>query len=149
MKLAASLALALAAPLSLLGSSAPATAVSTDTGARFVPYTGAQWIQDLVSVVDDMPEHVSFDITDVDNCGSAISPRGTGGGCTHHERGHTVIDISPSALFTASGVHIVYHEIGHAMGIRSECKAEEFAHQYSDPNAWSYPSCMAGVEPTR
>lgn len=147
----AGLALIALAPLGILApvdSADAAHAVeAVDTGARFVPYSGMQWIQDLVSVVGDLPERVVFDITDSGNCGSMLSPGGTGGACTHKEHGHTTIDISPSAVFTAYGVHLVYHELGHAFGAGSECKAEAFAHKYSDANVWSYPSCRQGIEP--
>jgi hypothetical protein len=39
-------------------------------------------------------------------------------------------------------MHILLHEVGHALGIEDECGAEEFAHQWSNPEIWAYDECQ-------
>jgi hypothetical protein len=137
---------------------APAIAAPINIGAPtsapgyFMPYmeSPSQWLDDTLNIPGiTIPANVHYLITDLDNCGSKISPNNTGGGCTSHNSDGTItVRISPTAIYTMSGIHIIFHELGHALGIKSECSAEAYAHQYSAPDVWSYPSCARGIEPT-
>jgi hypothetical protein len=91
-----------------------------------------------------LPANVSLVYSSVANCGADLSAAAMGG-CTYKLADRTVIVISPELAWTAAGSHILFHEIGHALGIDNECHAEEFAHQFEDPAnlVWSYPSCNA------
>lgn len=112
------------------------------------PESPIQWIDDTLAASGIYPaDNIQFSITDINNCGSAISPKHTGGGCTHHNLDGTIaIDISPSAIYTPGGVHIIFHEYAHAIGITAECSAEAYAHQYSAPDVWSYPQCQRAIQ---
>lgn len=77
------------------------------------------------------------------NCGSAISPSGTGGGCTHYNNDGTVtVYLSPATIGTPKGQHVMFHELAHANGTVDECAAEYFAHEFTEIDLWSYPQCM-------
>lgn len=91
-----------------------------------------------------LPNDVVISFTDVDNCGSMLSPTGTGGGCMRTmEDDSKVIMVSPQVYNTKEGVHILLHETAHALGIMDECQAEYFAHDHgSEWYMWSYPQCM-------
>jgi len=103
----------------------------------------AIWVEnELETAGVVVPENVSIIVTDTDNCGSELSPEGTGGGCTvYFHDGTTSVLVSPSALENGTGAHILFHELGHALHHMDECSAEYFAHKYSDVDQWSYPSC--------
>lgn len=89
-----------------------------------------------------VPENISLIITDTDNCGSEISPEGTGGGCTIRFTDGTIsVLVSPTALENGTGAHILFHELGHAMYNLNECAAEYFSHKFSAPDQWSYLEC--------
>jgi hypothetical protein len=78
--------------------------------------------------------------TDVGNCGADISTGGMGG-CTYtHEDYSRTIIMSPGLTGTDWGRHILFHEIGHTLGL-DECGAEAYAHQFEVEPLWSYPEC--------
>ena len=91
-----------------------------------------------------LPDNVTMLFTSVANCGAEASATGLGG-CTYTLTDSRVIVISPELAWTQDGSHILFHEVGHALGIADECGAEEFAHQFEDPAnlVWSYPTCNA------
>lgn len=90
-----------------------------------------------------VPANVTVIFTDTDNCGSALGPDGTGGGCTRKFSDKTItVFVSPTAVRNGTGEHILFHELGHAMYNLGECASEYFAHAYSAPDQWSYPDCM-------
>lgn len=89
----------------------------------------------------ELPEGTVIDATDSANCGSAISKRHTGGGCTYTWGGRKVIAVSPSVVGTVAGLHILFHEAGHALGLADECEAEYFSNAHTPVELWSYPSC--------
>lgn len=91
-----------------------------------------------------LPEGTVLSFTEVDNCGSDLSPTGTGGGCTWTLKdGSKHVIVSPQVYNTPEGVHILLHETAHALGIKNECTAEYFAHDHgSEWYMWSYPECM-------
>lgn len=90
----------------------------------------------------ELPDNVLIGLTNTHNCGAELSTVGLGG-CTYPagQDGTIVILVSPELQYTRVGEHILLHEVGHALGIKEECGAEEFAHQWSDPNYWAYPEC--------
>ena len=90
----------------------------------------------------DLPANVAVIVTDTDNCGSQLSPAGTGGGCTVTLSDGTVsVLVSETAIDNGTGAHILFHELAHALYRAGECDAEYYAHRYSAPEQWSYPSC--------
>jgi len=91
-----------------------------------------------------LPDNAVLSFSDVDNCGSKLSPTGTGGGCMRTmEDGSKLILVSPQVYGTLEGEHILLHETAHALGIMNECSAEYFAHDHgSEWYMWSYPQCQ-------
>lgn len=90
-----------------------------------------------------LPSNVVVIFTDTDNCGSAISPDGQGGGCTRRFSDGTIsVLVSQFAVDNGSGEHILFHELGHALHNLGECAAEYYSHHYSNPNLWSYTECI-------
>jgi len=91
-----------------------------------------------------LPANTRLFFTEDQNCGSKISPTGTGGGCTFLTvEGYTAVIVSPQVYNTPEGAHILLHEVAHATGIIDECSAEYFAHDHgSEWNMWSYPQCQ-------
>lgn len=137
----------------------PASAHTVQTVEAAPAYSQVQSVEDqgnawaakkLSDAGLTVPANVAIIITDTDNCGSKASPKGTGGGCTIHLSDGTVsLLISPTAVTSDGGEHILFHEYAHAVeNIRSECQAENFSHKYSDAKWWSYLSCRYGVEPS-
>ena len=92
----------------------------------------------------ELPDNVVIIFTDKDNCGSALSPTGTGGGCMRtKDDGSKLVMVSPQVYGTPEGVHILLHETAHALGILNECSAEYFAHDHGSAyHLWSYPQCV-------
>ena len=104
--------------------------------------------EDLVSYIasyglDTSGLHVVVTDDPMLNCGSAISPQHTGGGCTiAGGTSHAVLIVSPTA-----GDHVLFHEYAHARYASSECAAERFANATTGLTQWSYPTCAQGIEP--
>jgi hypothetical protein len=114
--------------------------------ARWVddPANTSKWLKQTMKQSGlIIPKHITVIFTDVDNCGSELSPGGTGGGCTIRFSDKTIsVLVSPTAIETGTAEHILFHELGHAMANLGECGAEYYAHYFSNPNQWSYPECM-------
>lgn len=106
--------------------------------------TGVEWIDsEFTRTGQEIPAGVYFQLTNELNCGAEISVVGTGG-CTYFlPDGTHYITVSPELAYTTAGTHVLWHEVGHAvLNTYDECAAEAYAHQFSDPNLWSYPSCQ-------
>lgn len=101
------------------------------------------WVaESLTTAGVAVPANVTVIITDTDNCGSKLSPAGTGGGCTIRLSDGTIsVLVSASAIENGTGEHILFHELGHALHNLGECAAEYYSHHYSNPELWSYPAC--------
>lgn len=128
-------------PSQVVETEAPAPAPVTEVVSTEV----VSWEQ---SVLDNagltLPANTRLFFTEDQNCGSKLSPTGTGGGCTFLTvEDYTAVIVSPQVYGTPEGAHILLHEVAHANGIMDECAAEYFAHDHgSDWELWSYPQCM-------
>jgi hypothetical protein len=89
-----------------------------------------------------VPENVVISLTNESNCGAELSTVGVGG-CTHWlPSGVAYITVSPELAWTASGNHILHHELGHVvLDTHDECAVEAYAHSYTTATLWSYPEC--------
>jgi hypothetical protein len=110
-----------------------------------VPVTVAEagaWAEaTLTGAGVDLPANTEV-IFSNSNCGADISAVAMGG-CTYTLTDRTVVVLSPGLAWTEAGSHILFHEVGHAMGIMDECEAEAYAHNFEDVAYWSYPQCNA------
>lgn len=99
------------------------------------------WVEEELFQADmELPPTTTIAVTNAANCGAEISPMSQGG-CTYSmEDGTHFIVISPELMGTVWGTHILFHEIGHTLGL-DECGAELYAHQYDTVELWSYPQC--------
>lgn len=141
------LAIALATLFALLGVATPADAPVRTAGTVQVVDTTPDYAAWTMAQLDDAgfsAEGIAFEYTDGPlNCGSALSPSGVGGGCTHElADGSYLIVISPSAIENGTGLHILMHEYAHTLDL-GECAAEYFAKQFvpAEDWSWSYPKC--------
>lgn len=135
--------------LTTILSGAPANASAPVTGSDEGPtvFTGyvlkatSLWVPESISQAGIVLEdNVTFLYTNDNNCGAELSPVGMGGCTLTHANGSFTIILSPKLAYTATGNHILFHEIAHTMGA-SECEAEAFAHQFEYEPMWSYPEC--------
>ena len=146
---------AVVAALAGVAQIAPATATEDAPASVSVEVADIHWASNpihrtlwIATTLEEanvvVPANVEILVTDEKNCGSEISPDKTGGGCTEYptvKGGKTIVRVSPTALENGTGGHILFHELGHAIYHLDECAAEYFAHNYSDPNQWSYLEC--------
>ena len=101
------------------------------------------WVPEtLADAGVDMPANVTFLYQNENNCGAKLSPSHMGGCTVKMVNGHYAVLISPELAYTAAGNHILFHELGHTLGM-NECEAEAYAHTFEDPTKllWSYPEC--------
>lgn len=111
---------------------APAPAAEEPTRTTPSAWVAAEFAEEGVTPHWD----VEYRFTDVGNCGSEISPNGTGGGCTEWTPTGPLIFISPSIIGTPEGEHILWHEYAHATQQDpwhpNECAAERFADRHTE-----------------
>lgn len=118
--------------------------VQEDTTDPEVAPSSLRWDEAVLQWAGiELPSNVIIALINENNCGAKLSTVGLGG-CTYPATAtdpRIVITVSPELQYTRVGEHILLHEVGHALGIMEECGAEEFAHQWSDPNYWAYAEC--------
>lgn len=106
-----------------------------------------KWAQAMIESADmELTPNVTLVFTSAFNCGAEKSTA-TLGGCTYTVAPNTyVVTISPELANTQWGNHILFHELGHTVGL-DECGAEAFAHQFEEVELWSYPLCEETGKP--
>lgn len=128
-------------------SEAPAEAPVQAIEAPAPTFTGdvyeapTDWVgQSLWEADMELSPNVIVALTNDLNCGAEASPVGLGG-CTYTlEDGTYYVTVSPELAWTPQGTHILFHEIGHTLGM-GECEAEYYAAQFDTVEQWSYPEC--------
>lgn len=139
----ASILISLGIILAPVPASIPATLQAPVQAHEYTVEQANEWVQAELEAADmEMSPTTTILFTNVANCGAEISAV-QAGGCTYNVgEGKHVIVLSPSLPFTASGHHVLFHEIGHSVGYMDECAAENYAHQFEyDQELWSYPAC--------
>jgi hypothetical protein len=113
---------------------------------KYVP-ASTRWVEATLAAADfELTPNVAVVFSDTSNCGADISTVAMGG-CTYATGANTyTIVISPGLVGTDSGKHILFHELGHTVGM-GECEAEAYAHQFEESPLWSYPNCAITGKP--
>ena len=132
---------ALSQALSATHSEAPVQAPNTSVEVA------QRWAQAMLESADmELTPNVTLLFTSASNCGAEKSTAGIGG-CTYTVAPNTyVVTISPELANTQWGNHILFHELGHTVGL-GECEAESYAHQFEEVELWSYPLCETTGQP--
>ena len=126
---------------------APVQAIEAPAEAPVTAYVGdiheapTDWVgQSLWEADIELSPNVIVALTNDLNCGAEASPVGLGG-CTYTlDNGRYYVTVSPELAWTPQGTHILFHEIGHTLGM-DECEAEYYAAQFDTVEQWSYPEC--------
>jgi hypothetical protein len=123
-----------------------ATEDTTDPAVNSVAQ-GKRWAGVMLAYAGiDLKANVQLIFSNTSNCGADISTVHLGG-CTYNlGDGNYAVVISPELAWTKVGNHILFHELGHTVGL-DECGAEAFAHQYEEVALWSYPNCETTGKP--
>ena len=126
---------ALSQALSQFATQAPAPVPNTSVEVAH------NWAQAMIESADmELTPNVNLVFSNSSNCGAEISTAGRGG-CTYTVGpDQYVVVLSPELANTQWGNHILFHELGHTVGL-GECEAETFAHQFEEEELWSYPTC--------
>lgn len=121
---------------------------SAPVAPRVVTVEQAQtWATFMLEQADmELTPNVSLVFSSTSNCGAELSTAGLGG-CTYTVAANTyVVVLSTDLAWTQWGTHILFHELGHTVGL-GECEAEAYAHQFEEIELWSYPLCETTGKP--
>lgn len=122
---------------------APAAIQAPAAPTTYTVEQGNEWVQAELEEADmELSPNIKILFTNTANCGAEISATNEGG-CTYSDAaGNKTIILSPTLPFTVGGHHVLFHELGHAVGYIDECEAENYAHQFEyEQEIWSYPTC--------